>query len=182
MQDLKLGKSNSLEVSAAPSAVVCAVLMVAVLSAVAYFLLNEMLFFAIVGGIVAAFLHYDSGLFHQMGHANAARTAGYPMTGMRYWWIFSQSLYPPDEPELPAETHVQRALGGPYFSLLMSLVSGFILYLTYTSNGPTGIVFYVFAFFFLDNLLFYTLGSFLPLGFTDGSTLLHWWPKLPRNK
>jgi hypothetical protein len=33
------------------------------------------------------------------------------------------------------------------------------------------------TFFFLDNLLVLTLGSFLPLGFTDGSTLLEWWGK-----
>ncbi len=29
-------------------------------------------------------------------------------------------------------------------------------------------------FFFLDNLLVLTLGALLPLGFTDGSTILRW--------
>jgi hypothetical protein len=29
-------------------------------------------------------------------------------------------------------------------------------------------------FIFLDNLLIYTLGAMLPLGFTDGSTILNW--------
>jgi hypothetical protein len=33
------------------------------------------------------------------------------------------------------------------------------------------------TFFFLDNLLIFTLGVFVPLGFTDGSTLLRWWGK-----
>jgi hypothetical protein len=35
-----------------------------------------------------------------------------------------------------------------------------------------GLLFYVLAFFFLDNFFVLTLGAFLPLGFTDGSTLL----------
>jgi hypothetical protein len=30
------------------------------------------------------------------------------------------------------------------------------------------------AFFFLENLFVFTLAAFLPLGFTDGSTLLEW--------
>ncbi len=29
----------------------------------------------------------------------------------------------------------------------------------------------------IDNLFIFTIGSLLPLGFTDGSTLLHWWGK-----
>jgi hypothetical protein len=33
------------------------------------------------------------------------------------------------------------------------------------------------VFFFLDNLIVFTLGALLPLGFTDGSTLLYWWGK-----
>ena len=28
-----------------------------------------------------------------------------------------------------------------------------------------------------ENLLVFGGGAFLPLGFNDGSTLLHWWPK-----
>jgi hypothetical protein len=36
---------------------------------------------------------------------------------------------------------------------------------------------WVALFFFLDNLLVLTLGAFVPLGFTDGSTLLRWWGK-----
>ncbi len=32
-------------------------------------------------------------------------------------------------------------------------------------------------FFALENGLVFTLGAFLPLGFTDGSTLLTWWPR-----
>ena len=40
-----------------------------------------------------------------------------------------------------------------------------------------GVAWWVAVFFFLDNLLVMTLGAFLPLGFTDGDTLLAWWGK-----
>jgi hypothetical protein len=180
MRDIKLGKSGGLDVTAAPSAAVCAVLMAAGLSAISYYVLQLPIISSIAGGITATVLHYDSELFHQQGHASAARRAGYPMIGMRYWTIFSSSIYPPDEPELPAETHIQRALGGPFYSLIMTVFAGLVLAFTYSNSGPSGLVFDVFLFFFLDNLLFFTLGAFLPLGFTDGSTLLRWRSK--RNK
>jgi hypothetical protein len=44
-------------------------------------------------------------------------------------------------------------------------------------SAAGGVAFYVAAFFALDNLLVFTLGAFLPLGFTDGSTLLYWLPR-----
>jgi len=182
MQDIKLGKSGPLEVSAAPSAVVCAVLMAVGLSALSFYVLHLPIISSIAAGITATVLHYDSELFHQQGHAVAARKTGHPMTGMRYWTIFAQSIYPPDEPELPAEVHIQRALGGPRYSLIMTVAAGLMLAITYSTFGPGDLVYYVFLFFFLDNLLFFTLGAFLPLGFTDGSTLLYWWPKRDKNK
>jgi hypothetical protein len=42
------------------------------------------------------------------------------------------------------------------------------------------LAFSLLVFFFLDNLLVFTIGSLLPLGFTDGSTLLAWWPRRGR--
>lgn len=99
------------------------------------------------------------------------------MLGVRFWTIFGASIYPPDEPELPAEVHIQRALGGPISSAIMTMVVGL---LAFFSREAGGVIWYVFVFDWLDNLLVFTLGSFLPLGFTDGSTLLRWWPK--RNK
>jgi hypothetical protein len=177
MPDLKLGKSGDLDLSAAPSAVICAVLMVVVLAAVGLAVLKLSLIESLVGGLTATVLHYHAELFHQQGHARAAREAGYPMLGVRFWTIFGASIYPPDEPELPAEVHIQRALGGPISSAIMTMVVGL---LAFFSREAGGVIWYVFVFDWLDNLLVFTLGSFLPLGFTDGSTLLRWWPK--RNK
>jgi hypothetical protein len=176
MKEIKLGKSGDLDQSATLSAVICLTLMAAALAVAGIYLLKLTVFEGIVGGITVTFLHFDSELFHQQGHASAARKAGYPMIGIRYWAILGTSIYPPDEPELPAEVHIQRALGGPRNSALMAAVAAVAAYVAYSSGG-LGLIFYVFLFFCLDNLLFFTLGAFLPLGFTDGSTLLRWWPK-----
>jgi hypothetical protein len=45
----------------------------------------------------------------------------------------------------------------------------------------TAVTGFLLLFFFLDNLLVFTLGAFLPLGFTDGSTLLRYWPQRHEN-
>ncbi|MFQ5436102.1 MAG: hypothetical protein ACE5FD_14615, partial [Anaerolineae bacterium] len=79
-----------------------------------------------------------------------------------------------DEPELPAHIHLRRALGGPAASALLTLLAGL---LALALRGAPGLRWPLAAFLFLDNLLVFTLGAFLPLGFTDGSTLLHYWPQ-----
>jgi hypothetical protein len=72
---------------------------------------------------------------------------------------------------LPANIHIRRALGGPVGSLLLTLLAAVIGLALRPLGGTPWLVG---AFFFLDNLLVFTLGAFLPLGFTDGSTLLEW--------
>jgi Zn-dependent protease len=116
-------------------------------------------------------IHFISEIIHQFGHATAAKRTGYPMKGVRFWWILGQSIYPLDEGELSARKHVQRALGGPIISLALTTVCG-VLALLLSPIG--GVVKDVAMFAFLDNLLFYTIGSFMPLGFTDGSTLIRY--------
>lgn len=129
---------------------------------------------AAIAGFAAALLHYVGELLHQLGHALAARQTGYPMTGMRFDWLLAFSRYPEDEPPLPAEVHIRRAIGGPLASLAAAAVSG-VLALLVRPGG--GVLWWLVFFFFLDNLLVFTLGALLPLGFTDGSTLLKWWPQ-----
>ena len=126
---------------------------------------------AALGGLIAAFLHYFAELLHHLGHAFAARRTGYPMSGLTYWWFLAASRYPKDEGELPAQVHIRRALGGPLFSLLISMLAAVIAILV----SPLGeLAWWLAVFFTLDNFLVFTLGSLLPLGFTDGSTLLYW--------
>lgn len=128
----------------------------------------------IVMGVLFTLLHWLGEWLHQMGHALAARRVGYPMQRIRTWYALAAGLYPKDEPPLPAETHIRRALGGPAMSLFLSVV-GAVLVGVLRPLG--GIPYYLAVFFALENFFVFFLGAFLPLGFTDGSTLLYWWPK-----
>jgi hypothetical protein len=124
-------------------------------------------------GLLCVTLHWLAETWHQLGHARAARQVGYPMRGIRFGTLalLSTALYPRGEPLLPASIHIHRALGGPKASLVLSVVAGLLVLALWNTNAlwrATSL------FFFLDNLLVLTLGSLLPLGFTDGSTILHW--------
>jgi len=167
---IKLGKLMGLSISADPSALITSLLLWVILSAVALLLLNRSFLVAITSGLIAIILHWIAVVWHQLGHAWAARRTGHPMVGMTMWGALSSSLYPPDEEPLPRPIHIQRALGGPLASLVLTVLAAIpLLVLT---QGTTA--WWLAFFFFLDNLLVFTLGSFLPLGFTDGSTLLQW--------
>jgi hypothetical protein len=166
-----LGTLTGLRLSARPTAFIGALLIWAILSGVGIGLLKLSPAVAILGALAAALLHYLSETAHQLGHAWAARRTGHPMVGIQFWWVLSSSLYPADEPALPAAVHIRRALGGPIASLVVTLIAGGIA-LALVPLG--GVIWYVALFLCLDNLLVFTLGALLPLGFTDGSTLLHW--------
>ena len=175
-QEYQLGRVSGLYLSAEPRAVVGTVVLWAVLSAVGAGLLDLSLGQALIGGLIATVLHWVSELVHQLGHAWAARRTGHPLIGIRFgqWLVLATSLYPPDEGALPAAVHVRRALGGPTASLLLSVLAGLI---ALALRPAGGVLWWVGLFFFLENLGLFTLGAFLPLGFTDGSTLLEWWPR-----
>jgi hypothetical protein len=176
MKEYKLGRLAGLKLTAVPFALVGSILLLALLSSLAIGVLNLPRGEAIGGSLLAVILHWASTLAHHLGHAWAARRTGYPMTGIRFgmWGLLATSLYPPDEQTLPAKIHIRRALGGPTGSLLFSIVALVIALIFRTVNDTLG---RVGIFFFLDNLFVFTLGPFVPLGFTDGSTLLHWWDK-----
>jgi hypothetical protein len=143
-----------------------------VFSAVVYFVLAFTPMASLAMGLAGVFLHYAFEFWHQYCHAWAARHTGYPMDGLLYTMMFAVSLYPKDEPALPAEVHIRRALGGPIGSLALGVFGGILTWALHPFNG----VLYWFAWFvFLENLLVFGLAAFLPLGFTDGSTLLQWW-------
>lgn len=128
---------------------------------------------AVAVGFTAVLLHWLSDLVHHLGHAWVARRVGYPMRRIISWTVLCTSVYPKDEPPLPASIHIRRALGGPAASLFLTLIGGILL----LTLPKTNTLFLLSAFFFWENLLVFFLGAFLPLGFTDGSTLLHWWPR-----
>lgn len=129
---------------------------------------------AVEVGFTAVILHWLSDLLHHLGHAWVARRVGYPMQRIISWLILMTSVYPKDEPSLPAAIHIRRALGGPSASLLIAALSGALLLILPANNSPLTLLV---AFLFWENLLVFFLGAFVPLGFTDGSTLLYWWPR-----
>jgi hypothetical protein len=176
MHEYRLGTLADLRLSAVPFALVGSILLLVSLSGIAMGVLHAPVGEAIAGSLLAVLLHWVATLVHHLGHAWAARRTGYPMSGIRFgmWGLLATSLYPPDEPSLPANIHIRRALGGPLGSLLFSLVALGIALVFRTVNESLG---WAGTFFFLDNLLVFTLGPFVPLGFTDGSTLLQWWGK-----
>ncbi len=173
MREYPLGRLGSLELSAQPSAFAGVVSLWAILAAVGIAGLRLGILEAVVGALAATLLHYAAELWHQLGHSWAARRTGYPMRGVRFWGWLSTAVYPAGEPPLPGATHVRRALGGPSASLLATVGAALLA----LAVRPPGVAGWVAQFFFADNLLVMTLGALLPLGFTDGSTLLRWWGK-----
>jgi hypothetical protein len=168
----RLGTIYGVKIIARPSAIIASIALWAVATEVATAFFHASLAAGIVQGLVVTLIHWLSDLLHQLGHAIAARSTGYPMSGLRLWFLVSSGLYPLDEPELPARTHVRRALGGPIMSLIVTVITGVIALLMRNAVSPYT---WIAVFAFLDNFLIFTLGAFLPLGFTDGSTLLRLW-------
>ena len=114
---------------------------------------------AVLFGLVCTLLHWLSEMVHQFGHARAARRTGYPMRGVRLWFVLGQSLYPADEPPLPGRVHVRRALGGPIASILTGCLLGLLALLIYPNNDLFGWVLIVLM---LDNLLVLGFGALPP--------------------
>jgi hypothetical protein len=125
---------------------------------------------ALTGGLLAAVLHFFSELWHQSGHALAAKRTGYRMSGVHIWGVLGTSVYPSDEPALPPEVHVERALGGPRASALLTTLWALLALATRSARG---VVYMVATLETLENLLVFTLGAFMPLPFleTDGTVL-----------
>ena len=173
-QKYPLGRLAGLELSYRRSIIPAFIFLWAILSAVGLWVLDLPPLSALAGSLAAASLHYCSDLWHQFGHAAAARRTGYPMIGVVFWGALSTSLYPNHEGDLPGRIHITRALGGPISSLALSMAAGLLALALKTSGGT---LYWTVIFLCLDNLLVFGLGALLPLGFTDGSTLLYWMRK-----
>ncbi len=171
---IRVGKINNLEISFQRNVFIGASILLALYTWAANFYLHYDLKISLLAGGVALIAHYFSEFFHHIGHHIAAKKTGYPMKGVLFIWVLAASLYPKNEPDLPARTHIKRALGGPIASLLLGglfVIVGGLLF------PYKNLAFYLCGFIGLLNLLVFGLAAFLPLGFTDGSTILKWWPK-----
>jgi len=174
MKEYRLGKSAGLQWSRSRGALIGAVglwlVVVAVMTTVFHIPIGS----ALLGGLIVVILHELSEIVHQLGHARAARRTGYPMSGVRFGvlGLFAASIYPPDEPALPAKIHIRRALGGPILSAWLSSLAFLLILMTIRSTDVMWS--FVLWFFFLENLFVMTLQVFIPLGFNDGATIWHW--------
>lgn len=123
-------------------------------------------------GLGAMLIFWLSDIVHNLGHALAARSTGYPMAGIRFW-LMGTATYPADEPELPPETHIRRALGGPILSFGFSLLCFALGWLLGESGG---MVQQWLLFSGWLNGLFFTIAALFPLDVmgmqTDGGTIL----------
>jgi hypothetical protein len=175
----RLGTVAGLRLSARPSAGLGSILLWTLATEFAQVVLKQSFALALLTGALAVVLHWGCALWHQLGHAWAARRTGHPMTGIRLWFLLSTALYPIDEPPLPAAVHIRRALGGPLASLALTVIAGALVLALRPVAGP---FWWLLVFLCADSLLVFTLGAVLPLGFTDGSTLLRWWPQRARGE
>jgi hypothetical protein len=172
MQVYSLGHLAGLRLSARPSALLAVVVLWGVFSAGAL-ALGTSPGAALGWGLVAVALHWVAELWHQLGHAWAARRTGHPMIGIQFWGPLSASVYPAHEPPLPGPVHIRRALGGPLASALLALIAGLGAFALPPGSVAAGLALFIFG----ENLLVFTLGALLPLGFNDGTTLVQWWGK-----
>lgn len=170
-----LGSVAGLKLLARPSAFLGFILLWLGLTSFTWRLIGFSIDQALAAGLACAFLHYASELIHNIGHAWAARRVKRPMEGVLYWGILATSLYPEDEKKVTPRQHIQRALGGPIASLIVSVFTGVqLLIVSAQADALPPAIPFTALFIFWDNFLIFTLGSILPLGFTDGSTILEW--------
>ena len=173
---LKLGSFAGLKILAKPTALIATIVLWLIFTLIGRKTFKLNLKQAILGGLIATLLHWLGEFWHHLGHAQAAKQTGYPMSGVCANGPVAASLYPPDEPTLPGSTHIKRALGGPVASAILALV---MAVLTVAARPLGGIPLMAASLAFFENLFIFGLGAFLPLGFTDGSTILHYWNRNP---
>lgn len=174
-------KLFGLKLTVAPSATLWLLLLWGILTFIPYRLIGLPFAQSLIGAFIALLLHLLSVYWHDFGHALAARSTGYPMTGIHLFSVIAATLYPTDEPPLPAMIHIRRALGGPIASAILSLIALVLWWLLGDSPiwGQYGdVASLILAFFCLENFVAFTLQVFLPFGFNDGATLYKWLPKL----
>ena len=125
----------------------------------------------IIWGFIGMLFHVEAILLHYFGHVWAANRTGYPMSGIYLWMVLGRPVFPKDEPELSNAIHRQRAWGGPIASFLGGI---FYLVIALALRSVSPFWWSILLFSFIDNFFVFCLGALMPLGFTDGSTLLRY--------
>ncbi len=167
----KVGNIGRLEITADKSVVGGAAALFVVLTMAALKLFRLSPGKAVAGGLIGTALHVFSELWHQGGHARAARQTGYPMEGVDLYTVLGASRYPADEPPLPSQVHIKRALGGPRASAILAAAAAMLALLVRPGRTLRG---FISLFLAVDNLAVFTIGAMTPLPIieTDGDTIL----------
>ena len=169
--EMKVANVGGIDVLLTPAWAAGTVVLVVFFGAIGHYVFHHGFAGSVSGGVGLTVAHWVSEVTHNVGHSTAARRTGHPMTATRlgFLLVLGLSVYPSDEPDLPPDVHISRAFGGPAGSAILTVLLAILAILTAGSSlGWVALV------WFLDNLLIFTLGAFLPLGFNDGSTLIHW--------
>ncbi len=167
----RVGEIAGLEITADKSVLGGAVALFLVLTLAALKLFRLSPGKAVAGGLIGTAFHVFSELWHQGGHARAARQTGYPMEGVDMYAVLGTSRYPADEPPLPSQVHIQRALGGPRASAILAAAAALLALFVRPGRTLRG---FISLFLAIDNLTVFTIGAMTPLPLieTDGSTIL----------
>ena len=178
-REITLGSIAGLPVTAQPSFFPVRLAFIAALAAAARFLFGlsgpKALLFALLGGVLDPFIV----LIHQLGHAWAARRVGWPMTGISFWSFFSTCYYPPDEPELPPEVHLRRAIAGPAVSILNGVFGGLVGLRLFRKKGAGRLLAWLWL---LDAAGMRGIGALGTVSFSDGPTIRYWLKRLRAEK
>jgi hypothetical protein len=118
-------------------------------------------------GLLAILIALPADIGHAMAHTISARLAGAPMDEIYLSSGMPRTLYRNNE--VPPQTHIRRALGGPIFSLIGSVFS-----LLWWRISPHGSLSHDLAEVSLIGHSVILLGSMAPVPVVDGGTILKW--------
>lgn len=171
-KDIRLGSIGGVQIIAERSVIPPSLVLWAAAFIVLWAALDLRPLPALAWATAALAIHWMSIFVHHFGHAAAARLSGHPMQALILTGPLARDQYPEHEPDLPVRVHAVRALGGP----LVSLIAGAAVALWLLTTDATSLTLrVVIGFGAAESLLVLGIGVFLPLGYTDGSTLLNLW-------
>ena len=172
MRKINVGRIYGLDLIVQPQFVYACLGLSAVIAVLGMVLLRLPVMQAIVGGLAFGLLHVLSVFLHDFGHGIAARSTGYPMSGIEFgrFGLLATTLYPPNEPSLAGPIHIRRALGGPVMSFGVALILGLLTFVL----SRHSVMWWVALLGSWHNLLTFTLQMLIPVPWADGGTIAQW--------